>query len=317
MKHEAGAAIDQRRVGRGDQDVRDRRVSEQRLQGGCAAPQARRPRLPPPGRKLQTTAAADGDRGDTRPRARGRPPGFAVLFAGAPVVRKQPDVACVLAEAAGLAGGRAVGEVIVVHVERSAGERGGGRRGGGGRRRRNRARGPRRARGQPQLFFIFAGRRILVLVLVLVLVDRQPRRGGSGSRRGRRGRRQVARGAGRHSTCRRRRIAEVGEAGRRAARPFDADQEVADVDAIGRSDRRGPRDLAPVDVGAVRALEIGDLHLAGPHRQPRMPLRDVPLGEHDVIAGDAPNRDSSLSNVRTFGSPPFSVRVSLIIGNPG
>src|SRR4029078_374103 len=76
-----------------------------------------------------------------------------------------------------------------------------------------------------------------------------------------------------------------------AGRKIDADQKVADVDAIGRCDDRGSRDLAPVDVGAVRALEVGALHPVAALRQARVPLRDVAFRQDDVVTGDASNGD--------------------------
>jgi hypothetical protein len=62
------------------------------------------------------------------------------------------------------------------------------------------------------------------------------------------------------------------------------DDEVTDVYSVRSLDHQGARDLAAVHVGPVGAFEIDDNELAVLHHDPGMPFRDVPLGEHHVVA---------------------------------
>src|SRR4051794_14783527 len=136
--------------------------------------------------------------------------------------------------------------LIFIQPQRGAGHRGGPP--GGRRRRWWRRDGPARA-GRPRrelaVFLVFAaGRRLLV---------GKPGRAGSAAR-GRRGWRdgKSARRAGRA-----RRAVQAARLGEGRARPIDADQKIADVDPVARRDGGGASDLAAVDVGTVRALEVG------------------------------------------------------------
>ena len=78
---------------------------------------------------------------------------------------------------------------------------------------------------------------------------------------------------------------------RRADAGLDAHDEVADVDLVALADDGGLGDLAPVDVGAVGALQVGDDEAAVPAEQPGVALGDVALGQHQVVALDAPDVD--------------------------
>src|SRR4029077_19194682 len=128
-----------------------------------------------------------------------------------------------------------------------------------------------RARRQPQLVLL------VVASAFVVVVDVDRKRGGA--------RRGAGRGGGggdggprRAARARRAGVplcsAEHAQGGI-AATALDADQEIAHIDAVGGAEHRGPGDLPPVDVGPVRALGAGPLHLPPPKRQPRVPLRDV------------------------------------------
>src|SRR5207248_1330041 len=64
----------------------------------------------------------------------------------------------------------------------------------------------------------------------------------------------------------------------------DTDDEVADIDLVRILDDERTRDLAAVDVGAVRALEIDDDELAVLEHDARVALGHVALGQNDVVA---------------------------------
>jgi hypothetical protein len=65
--------------------------------------------------------------------------------------------------------------------------------------------------------------------------------------------------------------------------------EVADVDLVLVFNHQWAGNLAPIDVGAVGALQIDDDELAIFDDNAGVPLRDVSLGQDDVIALDTPN----------------------------
>src|SRR5207253_418490 len=93
------------------------------------------------------------------------------------------------------------------------------------------------------------------------------------------------------------------------ARPLcrETDDEVADVDLVALADDRRLRDLAAVDVGAVRALEVGDDEATVPEEQPRVVLGDVPLREHQIDALHAADVDLVLvERLAALGSALFA-----------
>src|SRR5204863_10173805 len=69
---------------------------------------------------------------------------------------------------------------------------------------------------------------------------------------------------------------------------------VTDVDLVRVFDDERARDLATVDVRAVRALEIDNDELAVLEHDARVSLRHVPLREHDVVALHATDGDLGL-----------------------
>jgi hypothetical protein len=78
---------------------------------------------------------------------------------------------------------------------------------------------------------------------------------------------------------------------------LDAEDEVADVDLVGLLDHERAGDLAPVDVRAVRALEVDDDELAVLEDDARVTLGDVALGQDHVVALHAADRDLRLVEV--------------------
>src|SRR6185436_13063800 len=80
----------------------------------------------------------------------------------------------------------------------------------------------------------------------------------------------------------------------RGRSPVDADDEVADGDLVGVLDDERARDLAPVDVRAVGALEVDDDELAVLEHDARVVPRYVALREHDVVALHATDGDLEL-----------------------
>src|SRR6185436_3355652 len=74
----------------------------------------------------------------------------------------------------------------------------------------------------------------------------------------------------------------------------NADDKIADVDLVGVFDDERARDLATVDVRAVRALEIDDDELAVFEHDARVTLRHVALRQHDVVPLNAAYRDLRL-----------------------
>ena len=283
-------AIDQRGVGRGDEDLRDGGVGEQA------------PRSPRRCRRRRCSSAArrwpSRTRGPARrPRAGraagGRRRAAAALVVGAARSRRTgPRCRCRRRSSSVAAGGRRRSPSSKLSPpERALASGVGGRRGGGGGgggigtrpERGGRAASPRSSSSSLPPSPPTSPRR------------RRRRRSEAGRRSTGAARARRRRGRGNRQPARRaRRGRDVAGPKRRrsAAAEVDADQEVAHVDPVrGRQEHR-PADLPAVDVGAVRALEVGDLDLPWAlHREPRVPLRDVPLGEHDVVAGDAADRD--------------------------
>jgi hypothetical protein len=80
---------------------------------------------------------------------------------------------------------------------------------------------------------------------------------------------------------------------------LDAEDEVPDVDLVVLFDDEGTRDLAAVDVRPVRALEVDNDELAVLEHDARVALGHVALGQDDVIALDAADRDLRLVEIQT------------------
>ena len=97
-----------------------------------------------------------------------------------------------------------------------------------------------------------------------------------------------------HPLGRRRRSALRRAIAVRGRRLVDADDEVTDVDLVRVLDDERARDLAPVDVGPVRALQIDDDELLIFEDDASVPLRHVPLGEDDVVPLHPPDGDLRL-----------------------
>jgi hypothetical protein len=106
---------------------------------------------------------------------------------------------------------------------------------------------------------------------------------------------------------------------------LDLHDEVADIDLVRRLQDERARDLAPVDVSTVRASQIDDDELAVFEQDPGMSLRDVSLGQDDVIALDSPDGDFRLVKAQlllftTFFSDDQRKHVSssrkAIVGDP-
>jgi hypothetical protein len=82
-----------------------------------------------------------------------------------------------------------------------------------------------------------------------------------------------------------------------SAHLLHTEDEVADVDLVGLLDHERAGDLASVDVGPVRALEVDDDELAVLQDDASVPLGDVALGQDDVVALDAADRDLRLVEI--------------------
>src|SRR5439155_25224831 len=101
---------------------------------------------------------------------------------------------------------------------------------------------------------------------------------------------------------------ERRRAGRARARhrsgKLDAQHEVTDVDLVSLAHDGRLRDLAPIDVRAVGALEIGDDDAPVAEQEPRMALGNIALREHEVVALHTPDVDLVLvEDLATLRSP--------------
>jgi hypothetical protein len=86
----------------------------------------------------------------------------------------------------------------------------------------------------------------------------------------------------------------IGRLGRHWLRPFAqlySEHEVANVDFVAFPNNGCLRNLAPVDVRAVGAFQIGKNETTVSEQQPSMVLRNVSFREHEVVRMNTTNVD--------------------------
>ena len=78
---------------------------------------------------------------------------------------------------------------------------------------------------------------------------------------------------------------------------LDLQYKVPNVDLVGFINGLLGIDLAAIDVGAIRALEIDDIQIIVSQKDTAVLFGDVSLGQHDIIALHTPDGDLGLGEV--------------------